>query len=106
LIEVSKQKSEEFLQKTEKIYSKLIEEGKHQEASYFNFTRKQTLKSAERYVSDYLKELEQKALDAVYQLQEKEKEILDQRKHTLSKLNDQMEDLAHNVAKLDIFVNV
>jgi DNA-binding protein Fis len=42
------------------------------------------LKIAERYISPYLKELEGQSLTSLYQLQDKEKEILDSWKHTLS----------------------
>jgi DNA mismatch repair protein MutS len=72
LLEVSKKDVEKF--------EKAI---KNLEGDKFSFTRKQTLKIAERYISPYLKELEEKSLNAVYQLQEEEKQILEQWKHTL-----------------------
>jgi len=71
-----------------------------------SFVRKQTLKTAERYISPYLKELEEGALNALYQLQEEERKILEQWKEKLQKLTYQIEELAEQVAKVDIFVNL
>ena len=72
----------------------------------FSFTRKQTLKLAERYISPYLKEIEEKSLDATFRLQEKEKEILENWKEILKQNWNLLEKLAKQVAFVDIFVNV
>ncbi len=95
LVEVSKKDVEKF----EKAFHEL-------EWDKFDFTRKQTLKIAERYISPYLKELEEKSLTALYQLQDKEKEILDSWKQTLSWLSTQIEELSQQVGQVDIFVNL
>ena len=95
LIEVSKKDVEKF----ENSFNNL-------EWDKFDFTRKQTLKIAERYISPYLKELEEKSLTALYQLQDKEKEILESWKQTLSWLSTQIEELSQQVGQVDIFVNL
>jgi len=95
LIEVSKKDVKKF----EEAFSEL-------EWDKYNFTRKQTLKIAERYISPYLKELEEKSLTSLYKLQDKEKEILDSWKQVLSWLSTQIEELSHQVGQVDIFVNL
>ena len=70
------------------------------------FTRKQTLKLVERYTNDYLKSLESKILQATFELQETEKEILENWKQKLSYLTEEIENLAQQVAYIDIFINL
>jgi DNA mismatch repair ATPase MutS len=81
LIEVSKKDVKKFEEQMKNfLNSQTFSE---QDSQKFSFLRKQTLKIAERYVSPYLKQLEEKILSATYELQEKEKEILEQWKDIL-----------------------
>ncbi len=104
LIEVSKKDVKVFEEKFQNILnSQTLSE---KDSQKFSFTRKQTLKIAERYISPYLKQLEQKAISALYELQEEEKQILEQWKQDLQKLSTQIEELAQKVGQLDIFVSL
>jgi len=105
LIEVTKKDAKKFEENANKILSHLDSSESHQ-VSLWDFARKQTLKSAERYVSNYLKEIEEKSLDATFRLQEKEKEILETWKEYLKQHGNLLESLAKQVAMVDIFVNV
>lgn len=95
LVEVSKKDVEKF--------EKIIET---QTDEKFLFTRKQTLKIAERYISHYLKELERKILASKYQLQEEESSILSTWKIELESIGNQIEKLAQDIANIDIFTNL
>jgi len=95
LIEVSKKDSPNF----EKLYLQENEEK-------FLFSRKQTLKTTERYISSYLKKLEDKILSAHFQLQEKEHSILEDWKKDFESVWTQIEKLALNIANIDIFTNL
>ena len=104
LIEVSKKDVKKFEEQMKNfLNSQTFSE---QDSQKFSFLRKQTLKIAERYVSPYLKQLEEKILSATYELQEKEKEILEQWKDILYWLGSQIEALAKKVWEIDIFINL
>jgi len=113
LIEISKKDVEKFENKFKLILDnpeilKQVQDDKLWEFSQdkYDFTRKQTLKIAERYISPYLKKLEEQSLTALYKLQDKEKEILDSWKQTLSWLSTEIEELSQQVGQVDIFVNL
>ena len=77
-----------------------------EELKKFSLNRKQTLKIAERYITPYLKELEEKSLNAIYELKEEEKKILEQWKLELQKLNSEIELLSQKIGNIDIFINL
>ncbi len=95
LIEVSKKDAPTF----EKLYANETDE-------QFLFARKQTLKIWERYVSSYLKELEDKIVSANYELQEKEAAILHNWKEKLESIWHHIEKIANDIAHIDIFINL
>jgi len=72
----------------------------------FSFIRKQTLKIAERYTSSYLKQLEEKILTAQSQLQQEEFLILENWRKEIENIQSQIEDLALDIAHIDIFTNL
>jgi len=113
LIEISKKDVEKFESKFKLILDnpdilKQVQDNKLWEFSQdkYDFIRKQTLKIAERYISPYLKKLEEQSLTALYKLQDKEKEILDSWKQILSWLSTKIEELSQQVGQVDIFVNL
>ncbi len=89
-----------------KVFGYYIEVGHaHSDKVPQNFVRKQTLKNAERYITEELKEFENKALDAREKALELEVTIFDQlRKHAADYIED-LQNLAHNLAYCDCLMS-
>ncbi len=69
----------------------------------FDFTRRQTLKIAERYTTTYLDQLQGNIYEAIENLEKAEFEILERFATELSSIQTQIWDMADNVAQIDIF---
>jgi len=66
------------------------------------FTRKQTLKNAERYITPELKEFEDKVLGASGQAIERERILFDELCETARSILDELGSYAHTVGQLDV----
>ena len=96
-VEVSKKDVEKF----EKYSKQLVNDPDLQDK--FDFVRKQTLKSVERYTSSYLTQIQTKVYNALEQLQQAEKQILEDFKNQLEQIQQNISNIAQQVAQIDIF---
>ncbi len=69
------------------------------------YTRRQTLKGAERYITPDLKAFEEKALSARERALAKEKALYEELLHTLSQHVTQLQQTAQALASLDVLTN-
>jgi DNA mismatch repair protein MutS len=90
-IEVTKKDSEDLEKKSK------------EEDEKFDFMRRQTLKSQERYVTTYLEQIQNKILSARSQLEKLEKNILDNLKIRLENLHSEFYEFSDKIAWLDVF---
>ncbi len=71
-----------------------------------DYIRKQTLVNAERYVTEELKEYEEKILSAQEKSQELEYEIFCKLRDTIAERTKDIQKLAHVIAQLDVFASL
>jgi DNA mismatch repair ATPase MutS len=71
----------------------------------FNLTRRQTLKTAQRYSSPYLSGLETEVLQAKQQLIHEEKKIITTLIESLDSLHQIFSECNDSLAKLDIYTS-
>ncbi len=69
----------------------------------YSFVRKQTLVNAERFITEELKELENKILNAEQRILRLEGSLFDQIRKTLAGQIDHVKAFAHIVAELDVY---
>ncbi|WP_424245771.1 DNA mismatch repair protein MutS [Elusimicrobium posterum] len=69
----------------------------------FNYTRKQTLANAERFITEELKNLEENILNAEQKILKLEAEIFQELRAEVSKHIDLLRAFASNVARLDVY---
>lgn len=77
----------------------------HKDKVPSHWIRKQTLTNAERYVTEELKEIEEKILDAEEKVKELEKEIYDKLLRELRTYVSSLLDLSSQVAYIDLYSN-
>ena len=82
---------------------KKIEEARDDNNEKFDFTRRQTLKIAERYTTTYLDKLQWDIYEAIENLEKAEFAILEKFAEQLSKIQTQIWEMAYNIAQIDIF---
>lgn len=70
----------------------------------FDFIRRQTLKTGERYITPYLEELQHKILSAQFQLKTKEQVQLSLAKEKIIAAVKSLTKLADGIAWLDVYV--
>lgn len=70
----------------------------------FDFIRRQTLKTGERYITPYLEELQHKILAAQFHLKTKEQALLLIAKEKVIETVRALTELSDGIAWLDIFV--
>ncbi len=70
-----------------------------------DFTRRQTLKTAERYTTTYLDELQVKIIEAKDSLRKLEKDILEQLKAELEQLNRLIGEFSNTIWYIDIYTS-
>ncbi len=71
----------------------------------YDFIRRQTLKTGERYITPYLEELQHKILAAEFQLKSREQVLLAYAKDRVVETVKSLTQLADAIARLDIFVS-
>jgi DNA mismatch repair protein MutS len=69
-----------------------------------SYVRKQTVKNAERYITDELKQYEQKVLGAEERSKSLEYEIFQQLREKVASQTDRLQNLARSLAQLDVLV--
>jgi len=79
-----------------------IEHIKSSDNKKFDFLRKQTLKTGQRYVSSYLEDIQTEIITAKEQLIQKEQNILENLKDEISKNMETIIERSENIAYLDI----
>lgn len=70
----------------------------------FDFIRRQTLKTGQRYITPYLEELQNRILAAQFELKSKEQELLLIAKEKVVESVKALTELSDKIAWLDIFV--
>ncbi|MGD8786251.1 MAG: DNA mismatch repair protein MutS [Phycisphaerales bacterium] len=71
-----------------------------------DYVRKQTIKNAERYITDKLKEYETKALDAEDKALELEQELFEQLRHQCLQYVSRLQSLADTIAQCDCLASL
>lgn len=71
----------------------------------FDFIRRQTLKSGQRYTSQYLETLQTKILNAKDELQKKEHEILEQARKKIEESINELTIFWNTVSELDLYTS-
>lgn len=69
------------------------------------FTRRHTLKAAQRYSSEYLDTIQQDSLRAKDELLEREQQLLHDAKELLLSHQEALTELSHMVASLDVYLS-
>ena len=72
----------------------------------YSYVRKQTLVNAERFITEELKELEDKILNAEQKILRLESALFDAVRKTLAAQINDLKDFAHIVSELDVYVSL